>query len=112
MPCDTYTPQGMTLQQRGEQIDAALKDLERRLSTGDVRVALSRQGAIAFQGWSGEARGGISDVCAYRLLAVKNSPELRRAVARAESQQQVKLNPMAIASGEHSHDGGKTWGRD
>lgn len=38
-----------------------------------------------------------------------NSWELRQAVARAEAQQGRKVNAHAVASGLHSHDGGKNW---
>lgn len=90
----------------------ALARLERALelknATG-VSVVIGANGAVAFRGWSDAERGGIADTCAYRALSAINSPALRRAVARAEALYGRKVNPQAIASGVHSHDGGNTF---
>ena len=111
MPCDTVrTAPTQTLEQRGRQIDEALKRLERYLQTGSVRIVVGANGAIAFNGW--QDRDAISDVCAYRTLAVQRSWALRQAVARAEAQSGRRVNEKAIAAGYHSHDSGRTWGRD
>ena len=44
-----------------------------------------------------------------RRLSAKGSESLRRAVARAEALAGRKADARAIASGVHSHDGGRTW---
>jgi hypothetical protein len=54
-------------------------------------------------------RNGISDACAYRKLLASGSPALRAALAKAEAMAGRKVDPQAIASGVHSHDGGRTW---
>lgn len=88
----------------------ALARLQTALGRGSVTVAIGPQGGLAFKGWAATERGGLSDLCAYRKLLSANSPELRRAVARAEGISGRKLNASALAAGVHSHDGGKTWG--
>ena len=106
MPCDTT--QTLTEYQRAAQ-DEALRDLERALGLGTVRVQVGAQGAVAFEGWREEDRAGLYDLCAYRKLSATNSPELRQAVMRAEALAGNKVNEQTIAAGVHSHDGGKTW---
>lgn len=104
MPCDTST----TLTQYQKQAQsAALKRLQTLLAAGSVKVKIGAQGAVAFDGWA--ERGGLSDVCAYRRLLAANSPELRRAVMRAEAISGRKIDGKTVAAGVHSHDGGLTW---
>lgn len=114
MPCDTIRQPNQTIQQRADQIDEALERLERFIQTGSVRIVIDkRTGAIAFAGWKRDQnRGDVSDACAYRVLTSRSSAVLRMAIARAEVQQGVKVNAKAVAVGVHSHDGGKTWGKD
>lgn len=107
MPCMTQPT--LTEQQKASQVDA-LKRLQAAIGAGTVQIVVGRNGGIAFKGWAQEARSGVSDLCAYRVLA--NAPEVRRAVFRAEAMSGNKLDPRAIASGLHSHDNGATWSRD
>lgn len=88
--------------------DRAAKLLEAQLAAGTAQVVIGAQGSIAFKGW--QDRGGLADLCAYRRLLASNSPALRRAVMRAEAVSGRKVDARAIAAGQHSHDGGKTWG--
>lgn len=104
MPC--MTQPNLTQMQKQAQL-AALARLRAAIAAGTVTVVIGRNGALAFNGWRDNA--GVSDLCAYRAIA--NSPELRRALARAEVTSGNRLNPQAIASGLHSHDGGATWSR-
>jgi len=114
MPCDTIVGRNQTLEQRAREIDRALSRLEEQIKAGSVKIILDKKtGALTFAGWKRDAdRGDVTDACAYRVLSNRNSPILRMAVARAETQQGVKVNAKAVAMGVHSHDGGKTWGRD
>lgn len=89
-------------------MDRAIKRLNAALGAGTAQVVIGAAGSIAFKGWN--EREGVSDLCAYRALAASNSPELRRAVMRAEAMSGRKLDTRAVASGVHSHDGGSTWG--
>lgn len=109
MACLAALQPNQTFAQRMTQVEAALKRLEQYIQTGTVRIVISRQGAITFQGW--QDRDGISDVCAFRSMTATNSWVLRQAVLRAEGMAGVKVNPKAVAAGVHSHDGGKTWGK-
>jgi len=104
MPCMTQ-PNLTEIQKLAQR--KALERLRAALAVGTVTVVVGRNGAIAFKGW--RDNGGVSDLCAYRAIA--NSPELRRALARAEVMTGNKINPQAIASGLHSHDGGSTWSK-
>jgi hypothetical protein len=109
MACDTRIQLGQTLAQRKKQIEEQVEKLKRALADGSVTVKIGPNGAIAFQGWDGGARNQISDSCAYHKLQMQGSPELRRAQARAEALAGRKADERAIASGTHSHDGGRTW---
>lgn len=107
MPCYNQLKEGQTLQAREREVKAALDRLERYLQSGTVRVQVGQQGAVVFQGWKDRDR--VSDVCAYRTLMLKNSWPLKQAIARAEAMSGRKVNQRAVASGVHSHDGGRTW---
>lgn len=102
MPC--MTAPALTETQRTQQ-RRAIDRLRAAVGAGTVQVIIGKTGAIAFRNWTDSA--GISDLCAYRQIA--NSPEVRRAVARAQVTSGNRVNPQAIAAGIHSHDGGKTW---
>ena len=104
MPCINQPDQ--TVQQRQEKLDA-LKRLQAALALGTVKVIVGRTGSIAFGNWND--RSGLTDLCAYRAIA--NTPEMRRALVRAEAMSGNKMDPRAIAAGEHSHDGGATWSK-
>jgi hypothetical protein len=104
------TPQE-TAEQRQRDIDASVKRLEKSLMERRAKVVVGPDGALAFSGdW--QDRKGVSDVCAYRRLMVAGSFALRTAVAAAEAASGRKVNERAIAGGSHSHDGGRTWGKD
>ena len=106
MPCTTQ--KNLTTTQR-DLMALAIKRLEAALSVGVAQAVIGAQGAIAFKGWKDNQ--GVTDLCAYRALVAKNSSALRRAMARAEVLAGRKVNAVAIAAGQHSHDGGATWGQ-
>lgn len=110
MACDFTVPQGMTPASRKTQIEQAVDRLNAALGAGTVKVTVGKTGAIVFTGtWQ---RDGVSDTCAYRKLLVSGSPALRMAVARAEAMAGRKIDPRAIAAGEHAHtdaSGSMTW---
>jgi len=106
MPC-TSIP--MTDRVKATQ-EAALDRLRKALGAGTASVVIGPAGGIAFKGWPGE-RGTLFDLCAYRKLLASNSPELRRALAKAEALSGRKVNQATVAAGVHSHDGGATWGK-
>lgn len=108
MPCDTSFLPGQTISQRAEEIRAAVKALDLLLTTKKVKVVISKQGAIAFQGWD-TGRNRITDACAYRRIMATGSALAKMEIARAEQMSGVSLNKQVIGQGVHSHDGGKTW---
>ena len=109
MPCDTQRTAGQTEAERRAEIDRALLLLEQSLSAGVVRLVVGRDGAVAFQGWGAPARGGVTDVCAFRTLAGRGSWALRQAQAAAEMAAGRAVDRAKVAAGVHSHDGGSTW---
>lgn len=109
MPCDRVA-EGQSPAQREAEVESALKRLERALRLGEVRVKVGRRGEVAFVGeWE---RGGVSDLCAYRKLSARGSDALRFAKARGEALAGARVDEVKVAAGVHSHDGGKTWGKD
>lgn len=104
MPCINQPNQ--TAEERVAKVEALVR-LQNALALGTVKVVVGRTGSIAFANWTD--RSGLSDLCAYRAIA--NRPEMRRALVRAEALSGNKMDPRAIAAGEHSHDGGDTWSR-
>lgn len=111
MPCDTRILQNQTPAQRRTEIEAALKELEAALLSGRTKVKVGPQGAVAFDGWDGDNRRGVTDVCAYRTLSSKGSFALKKAVAKAEALAGRKVDARAVAAGWHTHDSGLTWGK-
>jgi hypothetical protein len=116
MPCDSTprkdpnTGKPQTKSERLAETVVALARLEAALKAGTVTVKVGPQGAVTFVGkWD---RRGISDACAYRALTQKGSSELRMAKAKAEVQAGRNVDEKAVMAGVHSHDGGKTWGKD
>lgn len=107
MPCDSQAQATPELKRAQE---TAVERLGKALAVGGgVSVVIGATGALAFRGWADKDRAGLSDLCAYRKLAAKNSPELRLAVARAQALYGRKLDLNQVAAGSHSHDGGQTW---
>ena len=104
MACETFYRPQQTPQQRKAEVKAKLAALEAAIKANSVTVKVDkRTGALAFVGWDGDNRAGITDACAFRQ--VKNAPEVRAAILRAEMAAGTKVNERAIAAGVHSHDG-------
>ena len=108
MVCDLLRPQE-TPEERRKRIDAALKSLVSGLLSNKVKVQVGPKGEIAFDGWKDSDRNRMTDACIYRLMSLKHSDVLRRAVAAAEMRSGRKVSDLAINGGAHSHDGGRTW---
>lgn len=110
MPCDTIrkTPE-QTSEERRLEITRSIQRLQEGLANGTVTAVVGPTGGVTFRGWTGQS-DRVTDLCAYRRLMATNSPELRRAMAKAEALAGRGVSQTALASGLHSHDGGKTWG--
>jgi hypothetical protein len=87
----------------------ALKRLQQAIGSGTVQVVIGRTGAVALRGVNDAQREGLTDVCIYRRL--RNTPEMRLALARAQVTAGRTVDERVISSGLHSHDGGTTWSR-
>ena len=77
-----------------EQIEArkeALRELERQIARGKVKVRLSATGVPTFEGWQTDRTGPghWHDDCAYRTLMAEGSSALRMALARQPAQDRM-----------------------
>jgi hypothetical protein len=107
MPCDRILRQGQTISQRKKEIKKAVEELDKKLSNGQVKPVVGKNGAITFVGnWN---RQDVADACAFRMIQTSGSAHAKLAIAKAEQMAGVKLNKQLIGQGVHSHDGGKTW---
>lgn len=107
MPCDSPRNSQQTAEEREREIIASLRRLEAQLTSNQVSIVISPEGAVCFAGWAD--RDGVSDVCAYHRLMAQGSFALANAIAQAEMMSGRQVNPAAVGSGVHSHDGGHTW---
>jgi hypothetical protein len=83
-----------------EQIAAReerLRDLERQIQRGQVKVRLSAAGRATFEGWETDRTGPghWHDDCAYRTLTAQGSTVLRQALARGQTRVTRETRRMA-----------------
>ncbi len=109
MACETRLRPQQTLQQRLEDVRKAMLRVDAGLVSGRVRVRVGAQGAIAFEGLTEAERDGITDACVYRRLMSTGSILAKAAIQKAEILAGRTVDRKVIATGVHSHDGGKTW---
>lgn len=109
MPCDTRLKPRQTIQQRAEEIRRMVARLSSALVSGLVRVRVSKEGGIAFDGLSDADRDGVTDACAYRRIMATGSALAKAKLAQAEQLAGRTVDRHAVANGLHSHDGGRTW---
>jgi hypothetical protein len=110
MSCDLWVQRARDAAeaaQRAAELKKKTEALSKAIEAGKVRVKVGPQGAVAFEGWVD--RGPITDACAYRRLMSSGSALAKAKIAGAEQAAGVKVNRKVVASGVHSHDGGKTW---
>lgn len=109
MPCDTQLKKGQTIAERALEVRKAGQEIDRLLSAGRVGVKIGPQGAVTFIGIPDDVRSGITDACVYRRIMTSGSHSARQAIAKAEQLAGRAVDKKAVATGIHSHDGGKTW---
>jgi len=109
MPCDTIFAPNQTITDRKKEIKQAVSTLDKLIAANKVRVKVGPQGAVAFDGWQGADRRGITDACAFRRLMVEGSALTKAKVAQAEMVAGRSVNKQVVGQGAHSHDGGHTW---
>lgn len=109
MVCDTRLKPRQTLSQRADEVRAATTKLSDSLAAGRVKVTIDKAtGAINFD-WDANERDGITDNCAYRRIMATGSASAKLAIAKAEQMAGRTVNKQAVASGLHSHDGGRSF---
>lgn len=109
MPCDTRLKRNQTISQRKEEVKKAVSTLDRLIASGQVRVKVGPQGAVAFNAWADNERDGVTDACAYRRLMIIGSALAKAKIAQAEMMAGRSINKQTVGQGAHSHDGGATW---
>jgi hypothetical protein len=109
MPCDTKLKKNQTIQQRAAEIRTVVERLSRKLATGQAKVVIGPQGAVAFSGLTDSERDGVTDACVYRRIMATGSSLAKQAIARAEAMSGRAVDRKALAAGIHSHDGGRTF---
>lgn len=118
MPCDTQWSTGQTLQERKVEIRDTVDVLAKMLAAGRVKATVGKAGGIAFtDAATGQAvdllqRRGITDACAYRRIMATGGALARHMIAKAEAAAGRTVDRATLATGLHSHDGGRSWGRD
>jgi uncharacterized protein YegL len=109
MPCDTRLKPRQTISQRKEEVRRTIDTLSRKLAAGQVKVKISPQGAVAFDGLTEQERDGVTDNCAYRLIMSQGSTQAKLAIQKAEMMAGRTISRQTVAQGGHSHDGGHSW---
>lgn len=110
MACETQTKPRQTISQRADEVQRTIVALDALMKKRIVKVTVGPQGAVTFTGWSDKDRDGVTDACAYRRLMVSGSALAKMEIARAEQLAGRSVDRRVLASGTHSHDGGRTWG--
>jgi len=109
MPCDSALAPNQTISQRKEEVKKSVSVLDKLIASGQVRVKVSPQGAVAFSAWGDAERNKVTDACAYRRLMVSGSALTKAKIAQAEMMAGRSINRQVVGQGAHSHDGGHTW---
>lgn len=109
MACETNLKPRQTIQQRATEVRAAVTKLDALLKKKKAKVVVGPKGEIAFVGWDGEERDGITDACAFRRIMVTGSSLAKMEIERAYLAAGKTINRQVIAQGGHTHDGGQNW---
>jgi hypothetical protein len=110
MPCDTRLKPKQTISERAAEIRKAVLNIDRLLLRRAVRPVVDRvTGAIAFAGIPEDVRDGLTDACIFRRILATGSALARAEITRAEQMAGRGVNKQAVATGVHSHDGGRSW---
>lgn len=113
MPCNTRLKPKQTLAERAKETRKAGEAIDKLLATKRITLKVDRRtGAVVFIGIPENVRDGMTDACVLNHITERGSAESRRAIARAEQLAGRSIDKKVVAQGLHSHDGGRTWGRD
>jgi hypothetical protein len=100
MVCETFRFNKQSVEQRRKQVADTVKEVEKGLANGKIKVVVGAQGAIAFQGLEDSQRNRVADACIYRRILSTGSAMARMKLAAAGN-----VNKAAIAQGVHAHEG-------
>ena len=95
--------------QRAQEIRRAGAKIDAMLSLGRANAVVGRNGAITFTGIPDDVRDGLTDACVYRRIMASGSHAAKQAIVKAERAAGRAVDKSVVASGIHSHDGGKSW---
>jgi len=109
MPCDTRLKRGQTISQRADEVRAVTNKVMSGILQNRIKIVVSPQGAVAFDGISESEKDGVTDACVFRRIMVSGPATVKAAMERAAMMQGRTINKQAINAGVHSHDGGQTW---
>jgi hypothetical protein len=109
MPCDTRLKPKQTIQDRAAEVRRMVALLAAKLTSGQAKLVVGKDGAVAFSGLTDQERDGVTDACAYRRLMISGSALVKAKIAAAEQLAGRGVSLQTLANGMHSHDGGKTW---
>lgn len=109
MVCDTRLKPRQTLSERADEVRKAITTIDALLKKRLIRPVVGPQGSITFVGLSDDVRDGITDACVYRRIMATGSALAKAEIARAEQLAGRGVDRQVLASGVHSHDGGKSW---
>lgn len=115
MPCDTSLKwnaaenRKQTIKERISEVQKVVEQVDRLIGGGKVKVVVSKEGAVAFDGIPSQVRNDVTDACIYRRMMVSGSALTRAKIAQAEMMAGRKVDRQVLAAGVHSHDGGRTF---
>ena len=112
MPCFSKPRVNQTPEQRRVEVKKVMTDIEKLIAKRKVKIKLGPQGAAVLIGLSDADRAGLTDTCILRMLMNSGSESAKMAIQQAEMLAGRSINRKAIEQGLHSHDAGRTWGRD
>ena len=109
MVCDTQLKPQQTVAQRAAEIRKAAGKIDALLAAGKANAVVGKNGSIAFSGIPDSVRDGLTDACVYRRIMASGSHAAKQASGKAERLAGRTVDKKVVATGVHSHDGGKTW---
>src|SRR5262249_44514776 len=84
MACDTRLKPRQTIQDGATKVQRRIAGFATAIATGRVKVVIDKAaGAIAFTGWDGASRDGVTDGCAYRRIMATGSAMSKMLIAKA-----------------------------
>jgi hypothetical protein len=107
---------GQTLAERARELRKAGEAIDKLLAIGRVKVKVDRRtGGVIFTGIPDDVRSGMNDACVYRAIMKRGSHAAKQQIIKAQRLAGVtdeRLKQVVGGQGLHSHDNGRTWGRD